>query len=227
MAEIGTKWAGSTPSFARKLAELGADPVEDLLAVVDQVHLVHRDDDLLEPEEREEEAVAAGLLAQAFLGVDQEDGGVGAGGAGDHVLEEFLVARGVDDRERAAFRAEVNLGRVHRDVLRLLLQQGVEQEGVFEFHSLRLAGGLDLLGLAVGQGVGVEEKPADQGGLAMVDVADDHELQMVRAGRRGGGGGGRRPRGRGRGGSGGFGQGVNHRGHMNPLARSFCMALRS
>ena len=173
--------------MAEKVAELRADPLEDLGPVVDQVHLVHGDDDLAEPEEREEEAVPARLLAQALLGVDEEDRGVRAGGARDHVLQEFLVARGVDDRERAARRAEGHARRVHRDVLRLLLEQGVHQEGVFELHPLGLARGLDPLGLAVGHRVRVEEEPADQGRLAVVDVPDDDEVEVVRIRRRDGG----------------------------------------
>ena len=122
--------------------------------------------------------------------------------------------------------------RVHRDVLGLLLEQGVEQEGVLELHPLGLAGGLDALGLAFRHGVGVEEEAADQGGLAVVDVADDDQEEVIGGGLRGGGHGragrvrgtgGLRRRERGR----SFREGRSSCDHMNPLARSFCIALRS
>ena len=168
--------------------------------------------------------MAAGLLAQPLLGVDQQDRGVGARGAGDHVLEELLVARGVDDREGAARGAERDPGRVHRDVLRLLLEEGVHQEGVLELHPLGLAGGLDPLGLAVGHGMGVEEEPADQGRLAVVDVAHDDQWRWSA---RAGVGAFRARRLRA-----GLREGWCRErafivGHMKPLARSFCIALRS
>jgi len=83
---------GRDVELAQEFGELGADAVEGFLVVVDEVHLVHRDDDLLEAEEGEQIAVAARLLAEAFMRVDDQDGGVGAGGAADHVLEKFLVA---------------------------------------------------------------------------------------------------------------------------------------
>ena len=42
----------------------------------------------------------------------------------------------------------------------------------------RRAMALELLELAVRQGAGVVEQPADQGGLAVVHVADDHDLEL-------------------------------------------------
>ena len=38
---------------------------------------------------------------------------------------------------------------------------------------------LDRLELAVGQGAGVVDQPADQGRLAVVDVADDDDLELA------------------------------------------------
>jgi hypothetical protein len=95
------------------------------------------------------------------------------------------------------YRAEGHPGRVHRDVLRLLLEQRVHEEGILKLHPLGLAGGLDALGLAVGNRVGVEEEPADQGRLSVVDVAHHDELEVVgRSGPAPGGGRGRRASGK-------------------------------
>ena len=149
------------------------------LGVVDEVHLVHQHDELLHTQEGEQEGVAAGLVHDAFLGVDEQERGGGAGGAGHHVLEELLVARGVDDRVGALLRAEEDARGVDGDVLFLLFDQGVEKEGVFEFHAFGRAVLADLVHLAVGQGVGVMEESADEGGLAVVDVADDDDVHLT------------------------------------------------
>ena len=149
------------------------------LGVVDEVHLVHQHHQLLHAQEGEQEGVAAGLVHDAFLGVDEQECGGGAGGAGHHVLEELLVARGVDDRVGALLRAEEDARRVDGDVLFLLFDQGVEEERVFELHAFDRAVLADLLHLAVGQGVGVMEEAADEGGLAVVDVADDDDVHLA------------------------------------------------
>ena len=62
-------------------------------AVVLQVHLVDQHRDLADAEQVEQVAVAAGVLLHAFVGIDQQQRRLGVGGAGDHVLQEFLVAR--------------------------------------------------------------------------------------------------------------------------------------
>ena len=105
------------------------------LGVVDEVHLVHQYDELFYAQEGEQERVAARLVHDAFLGVDEQEGGGGAGGAGHHVLEELLMARGVDDRVGALLRAEEDARGIDGDVLLLLFDQGVEEEGVFELHA--------------------------------------------------------------------------------------------
>ena len=121
----------------------------------------------------------AGLLLQTLARVEQHDRGIRAGRAGDHVLKKFLVPRRVDDDVVPRRGAKLNLRRVDRDVLLLLLQQRVEQEGVFEVHALRRASLLDLLDLAVRQRVRVEQQPPDQRRLAMIDMADNDDLELL------------------------------------------------
>ena len=157
----------------------GDDLLVGGLGVVDEVHLVHQHDELLHAQEGEQEGVAAGLVHDAFLGIDEQEGGGGAGGAGHHVLEELLVARGVDDRVGTLLRAEEDARGVDGDVLFLLFDQGVEEEGVFELHAFDRAVLADLLHLAVGQGVGVMEEAADEGRLAVVDMADDDDVHLA------------------------------------------------
>ena len=78
--------------------------------------------------------MAAGLLLHAFVGVDQQQRGFGAGRARDHVLEEFLVARRVDDHVLAFRRAEPDLRGVDGDVLVALGLQAVHQKRPLERH---------------------------------------------------------------------------------------------
>ena len=53
------------------------DLLESLLVVVDEVHLVDRDDDVRDPQQRADEGVAFGLLDRAPARVEQHDGQVG------------------------------------------------------------------------------------------------------------------------------------------------------
>lgn len=69
------------------------DGVELLLAVVDEVHLVDENAELLEAEHGDHVAVA--LAVFHALRVDHEEGGFGACGTGDHVLQKLDVAGGV------------------------------------------------------------------------------------------------------------------------------------
>ena len=101
---------------------LGDDAVEDRLGIIDEVHLVHRHDDLADAEQTQEIAVPARLLANAFIRRDEQDGGIRAGRARDHVLEEFLMSRRVDDHVRPPLGLELNLRRVDGDILLLLLK---------------------------------------------------------------------------------------------------------
>ena len=85
----------------RPVGDLLQDAVEDVLVVVDEVHLVHAHDEMGDPQQRGDVHVAPGLLRHALAGVDEHDRHVRGGGAGDHVARVLLVARGVGDDELA------------------------------------------------------------------------------------------------------------------------------
>ena len=91
-----------------------------------------------------------------------------------------------------------NLRRVDRDVLRLLLEESVQQECIFELHSFRRTCSLDARDLPFRQRARVVQQAANQGRLAMIHMADEHDLKSLRV-----------------------------PAHMNPFARSFCIAFRS
>ncbi len=154
------------------------DAREDGLVIADEVHFVDEDDDFFDAEHPEQVAMAAGVFLDAFFGVDDEDGGFGVGGAGDHVFDEFDVAGGVDDDVVAFFRLEEDAGGVDGDGLGLFVFEGVDQEGVFEGDALGGAAGADAFKFAFGEGVGVGEQAADDGAFAVVDVADEDDVHL-------------------------------------------------
>ena len=166
------------PEAGEIAAILLGDRAEAVGAVVDQVHLVDQDRDLLDAQQMEQIAVPAGLLLHALLGVDQQQRGLAAGRAGDHVLEKLLVARRIDDDVVALGGAEPDLRGVDGDALIALGLQRVHQEGPFERHAAPLGHRLDRLELAFGQRARVVEQPADQGRLAVIDVADDDDPKL-------------------------------------------------
>ena len=83
--------------LAEQLADLHLDQLDEL-GVVDEVDLVHVDDDVRHVDLVGEQDVLAGLRHGAVVGAHDEDGGVHLGGAGDHVLDVVGVARAVDVR---------------------------------------------------------------------------------------------------------------------------------
>ena len=70
---------------------------------------------------------------------------------------------------------------VDRDVLVALGLQGVHEVGPLERHAAALGDLLELLELAFRQRAGVVEEAADEGGFAVVHVADDDDLELLGA----------------------------------------------
>ena len=157
---------------------LVADLLETFRAEVDPVHLVDDDGDLLDAEQMQQIAVAPGLVAHAFQRVDDQHRAVGLRGAGDHVAQEFGVAGRVDQHHVARAGAEADLRGVDGDALVALGLQRVEQERPFERHAAPRADGFEHFQLAVGQAAGFVQQAADQGGFAVVDMADDDDANL-------------------------------------------------
>ena len=167
-----------TPRLPRWALISRVDLAEAARVVADAVHLVDDDGDLPDAEQMQQIAVPARLLAHALGGVDDQQRGIGLRGAGDHVAQEFGVAGRVDQHEVARRRAEADLAGVDGDALVALGLQRVEQERPLERHAAPRADGLELLELAVGQAAGLVQQPADQGRLAVIDMADDDDAHQ-------------------------------------------------
>ncbi len=179
-AEIGMNVRSGTFSLDAKAVNSSRISLEALLGVVDQVHLVDRQHQVRDPQQRGEEGVPARLLQHALARVDQDDRQVGGGGAGHHVAGVLDVPGGVGDDELAPRRREVAVGDVDRDALLPLGPQAVgEQRQVGVFGAAVARGALDRLELVLEDRLGVEQQPPDQGGLAVVDASRRGETQDV------------------------------------------------
>ena len=191
--------AGSCAANVRNSASIGAEP---RLVPVDEVHLVHGEHDVRDPEQRGDERVAPALLDEAVPRIDEDDREVRGRGPGHHVARVLDVAGRVRDDELAARGREVAIRDVDRDPLLALGAQAIGQQR--EVDALVAAPPrhvLDVLELVLERGLGVVEQPADQGRLAIIDGAgggEPQQLAVVReadraAGAGGGGGGGAWP----------------------------------
>src|SRR2546426_1307475 len=144
-----------------------------------RVHLVDRDDELLHAEGACEEDVLLRLRLDAFRPADDEDSGVRLGRARDHVLDEVPVARGVDDREVVLVRVKALVRDVDRQAALPLLLHLVHDEGELERGLAHLLGELlQILEFVRVDVPGVVEDPADGRRLPVVDVADEHEVEV-------------------------------------------------
>mmetsp|Transcript_14645 Transcript_14645/g.39179 ORF Transcript_14645/g.39179 Transcript_14645/m.39179 type:complete len:521 (+) Transcript_14645:50-1612(+) len=166
------------------------------------VHLVDANADLLHAQQVDQAGVLASLpLDLASLVVALGDGGreitvgrdhdkrnVRLGSAGDHVLDEIAMAWGIDDGVVPLLGVELLGGASdgHAALALLLLAVHVEREGegaLAQALGLRL----QLLELTLGQSAQLEDQAASGGALATVDVAADHDGQvlLLRVGRHG------------------------------------------
>ena len=84
---------------------------------VDKVHLVHRDDDVLDAEERDDEAVAAGLGHNAVTGVHQDHRKIAVRCSRRHIARELLVSGRVGDDELTLRRRKISVRDVDSDAL--------------------------------------------------------------------------------------------------------------
>ena len=87
--------------------------------------------------------MAPGLGEDAVLGIDQEDGEIGARRASRHVAGVLDVAGGVGDDEAALLGGEIAIGDIDGDALLALGGQAIDDKGVVD----RLTSGAEALGI--------------------------------------------------------------------------------
>ena len=156
------------------------DLAEAVFRKAGQIHFVHGHNHFAQPEETEQLSVPAALFAHPFIRRDHHDRGIGAGRARDHVLQEFLMPGRIDNHVVAPGAAKLNLRRIDRDVLLLLLGERIKDKGVFERLALRRARLPQAVDFPVGERIGLGQNSADQRGFTVIDVTDENDLQTLR-----------------------------------------------
>ena len=149
-----------------------------LFVVVDEVHLVDAQHEVANLEQRRDHRVAPRLLEHTLARVDEHEREVGGRRAGHHVARVLHVARRVGDDELATRRREVAVRDVDRDALLALGAEAVgEQREVRVVEAAVAARALDRFELVLEDLLGLEQQPADQRALAVVDRAGGREAQ--------------------------------------------------
>jgi len=179
---------GLVPDLLQVAADLVLDLLVPALAVLDGhvVHLVARDDHLLDAEREREERVLARLailgdtsLEAAEGRVDHEDRDVSLGRARDHVLDEVTVAGGIDDREVVLRGLELPQGDVDGDTALALRLEVVKHPRVLEGRLAELGRLLlELLDSPLVDAAALVDQVTGGGRLAGIDVADDNEVDV-------------------------------------------------
>jgi hypothetical protein len=114
--------------LGREVIERPLNTLEYLAVVVDEVHLVHAQDKVMNLQERSDVRVSIGLLHQTVTRVDQHDGQIRSGGAGHHIARVLHVSRGVGDDEFALRRGEVLVRHIDGNSLLALGPQAVREQ---------------------------------------------------------------------------------------------------
>jgi len=163
------------------------DLIDDLLepsaVPADEVHLVDQHHHVLDPEQRGDVRVPAGLGDDTGAGVDQNQCNIRGRRPGEHVAGVALVPGGVGKDERSPRGREEPVGDVDRDALLALGAQTVGDGGEVHCPSAR-----DVIEVVGEQRPRVQQQPSDQGALAIVDrPRGGQPQQLALAGQLGGG----------------------------------------
>src|ERR1039458_2306286 len=112
----------------KELAELRLDSAKNIRIVTHQIHLVHRDREVRNPEERSDVGVPARLREHSVARVDQYDGQFGGGRSGRHIARVLLMTgRGGDDEFPPSCR-EIAVSDINGDALLPLGAQTIRQQ---------------------------------------------------------------------------------------------------
>src|SRR5439155_14941800 len=132
-------------------------------APVHQVHLVDSDDEVGDAEQRRQIDMASGLFDDAGAGIDEHDGQVGGGSAGDHVGRVLHVARGVGDDELAFGGGEITVGNVDGDALFAFGAEAVGEVGQVDLAAAGdIGAAFERLDLVFHQRLRIVQQTADE-----------------------------------------------------------------
>ena len=150
--------------------------------MTDQIHLVHRHDDVPYAQQRTDQRVPARLHQHALARIDKNDGQFGIRGAGRHVAGILLVPGSIRDDEGTSGSGEEAVGHVDGDALLALRLQPVDQQRKIDIL-LDSAVALGVFGerhkLIFKDEFRVVQQPPDQGGFAVVDRSAGDEAEKI------------------------------------------------
>ncbi|VIO69896.1 hypothetical protein CI41S_21430 [Bradyrhizobium ivorense] len=161
---------------------VGDDPIKGLFAVVDEVDLVHRQDEMADTKERTDERVALGLDQHTLAGIDEDDSELGIRGARCHVASILLVAGRVGHHERAPFRRKETIGHIDGDALLSFRLKPVDEQ-----REIDVTAGSAVLGavpfqrrhLIIVDHLAVVQQAADQRRLSVIHRTARDESQLI------------------------------------------------
>ncbi len=122
----------------------------------------------------------ARLREHSLAGVEQNDRQIRGRSAGDHVARVLLVTRRISDDEVAAVGREVAVGHVDRDPLLPLGGETVDEQRKVDVLPLRAhlpRVRLEGRELILEDHLRIEQEPADERRLAVIDAAAGNEAQ--------------------------------------------------
>ena len=165
-----------------ELGVIGCNPIEHGLVEPNHVDLVHRQDDLPDTKQADDERMPPGLRHQSLAGIDQEDGEVGRGRPRRHVAGVLLMARCIRDNEAAAWRGDEAIGDIDGDALFPLCLQPIDQQGQIDLLARRP---VPAAVARQGDGLVVQDEPcvvqqtADQGRFAIIHAPAGDEAEQT------------------------------------------------
>jgi len=171
-------------SIEEDVGDLITNLLEALLVEVDSIHLVDRNDDLLDTEGVSKKSVLTGgtIIRDTSLvvgSINNEDSNIGLRGTSNHVLDEVLVAGSINDGEVELLGLELPEGDIDGDTTLTLSLELVENPSVLEGTLTDLSRLLlELLDLALGNTTTLVNHVAGSGGLTRVDVTNDDEVAV-------------------------------------------------
>ena len=160
----------------------GDDVVEGGLFVVDQIHLVHRNDDRRNSHQGTDGQVPVRLRANTTSGVDEQNRDVAVGSSHRHVPGVLLVPRRIgNEHPPTVGQIHVSVGHVDGDALFALGFQAIGQQGEVDFadrdRRTSPTSRARVFELIDRNRVGFGEQTADQRRLTVVDGTAGHQVQ--------------------------------------------------
>ena len=156
--------------------------VKLILRVLDQIHLIDRNDHLFDSDQRHDIAMSFRLRQDPFAPIHQNNRNVCVGGTGCHVTGILFMARCVRHNKLTLIRGEETIGHVNGDALFAFRLQTIQQQRIVNIAAL----GADFFGIRFKGGqlifknqLGIPKQTPDQRAFAIIHRATSDETQQA------------------------------------------------